>query len=76
MLVARHHTNWRLKSIEKTEKEEKDELIFTAPLTVSQKDFKKIKNILLNSIEKVSEIIVKTSPEKVTCLNIDLFYVQ
>ena len=38
-LVSRHHTNWRLKTIKQLEDVSKEELVFTAPLSISKKDF-------------------------------------
>lgn len=73
LLINRHHANWRLKALEKLENTSKDELYFTAPLTISEKDMKRIKESLLDAIENASSIVSKTKPEKLACLNIDLF---
>jgi uncharacterized protein (TIGR02147 family) len=74
LLINKHHTNWRLKAIEKGEQMGAEELQFSAPLTISKKDFKKIKAIMLDSIERSSEIVSQTHPTEVACLNIDFFY--
>ncbi len=76
ILINRHHINWRLKAIEKLEKASNRELFFTAPLTVSKKDLKKIKAILLNTVQEVSGVIDTTTPEELACLSIDLFNIQ
>lgn len=72
-LVALHHTNWRLKAIENYGPLSSEDLGFTAPLTISKKDFKKVKTYLLDVIKQTGEIVDKTNPEELACLNIDLF---
>lgn len=74
-LVTRHHTNWRLKAIERFGKLSHDELIFTSPLTISTKDAPKVKEILLRAVEEISKIVENTDAQQLSCLNIDWFKV-
>jgi uncharacterized protein (TIGR02147 family) len=75
-LIARHHANWRLKAIERHERMSDAELAFTAPLSISAKDFGKVREILLNAIEQSSKVVEGSEPEKVACLNIDFLEVR
>ena len=75
-LITRHHTNWRLKAVENFEKMNNEELAFSAPLTISKKDFGKIKNDILEFIEKTSKTVASSQAEKLSCLNIDFFDVK
>jgi hypothetical protein len=52
------------------------ELAFTAPLSISAKDFGKVREILLNAIEQSSKVVEGSEPEKVACLNIDFLEVR
>lgn len=69
--IDRHRINWRLKSIEQFNKTSKEELIFTAPLTINKKDIPKIRSLLIELIDKVRAAVDNTSPETIACLNID-----
>lgn len=72
-LVVKHHTNWRLKAIQKMDKREQSELFFTAPMALSKKDFAIIRE-KFNVVIKETINIVKDSPsEELVCLNIDFF---
>lgn len=72
--IGRHHTNWRLKTIERhnhPHKLSEHEISYTAPLTISEKDAKKIREEIVNLIKKVVDTVKDTDPEKLLCLNID-----
>lgn len=69
--VSQHHTNWRLKSLERIEKITDRELLFTAPLTLSRTDFDRVREILLEMIDKIYGIVKASPAEKLSCLNID-----
>lgn len=75
-LVVRHHANWRLKALEHHPKLSAEELAFTAPISLSQKDFAAAKSVLLEAIQKISKIVKDSEPEQVACLNLDLFRVS
>lgn len=70
-LVSKHHINWRLKSIEYSDKISNTDLSFTAPLSISKKDFAKVKEVLLNSIEMISETVENSDPDTIAFLNLD-----
>ena len=75
-LVTRHHTNWRLKSLEQFRNMESDELAFTNPITLSKKDFDVVREAILKLIEEFQEISKPSNPELLCCLNIDWFKVK
>jgi uncharacterized protein (TIGR02147 family) len=70
-LVARHHLNWRLKAMERFSSISDDELAFTSPMTISREDGPKVREAIAELIEKVSGIVERTEPEKLSVLNID-----
>lgn len=70
-LVSKHHINWRLKSLEYMDKVKSTDLAFTAPLSISKKEFSKVKEILLTSIESVSDIVSESDADAIAFLNID-----
>lgn len=72
-LVVKHHTNWRMKAIQKMDSRESKELFFTSPMSMSVEDFAKIRELLAKSIEKSLEICKASPAKEVVCLNIDFF---
>ena len=74
-LVKNHHLNWRLKSFDFVRQVSKEELAFTAPFSVSKKDFAVIKTKILDMIQDITKIVKESEPEVVACLNFDQFLV-
>lgn len=72
-LVKHHHVNWRLKAIEEMDRLENDELAFTAPLTISKKDFNLVRSEILELIQSISKRVEASKSEEIACLNIDWF---
>lgn len=73
-LIARHHANWRVKAMERHPKLTESEFCFSAPLTIADKDASKVRQILKDAIEKISEIVRESEPiDQIYCVNIDWF---
>jgi uncharacterized protein (TIGR02147 family) len=62
-LIARHHTNWRLKALEAVSRAKPSDLHFSGVVSLSTKDVTKIRSVLVDAIERSKEI-VKDSPEE------------
>ena len=71
--VVKHHTNWRMKAIQKMDSRESQELFFSSPMSMSLEDFAQIREILAKGIQKSLEICKDSPAKEVVCLNIDLF---
>lgn len=74
--LLKHHTNWRLKSLQKMPDISSEELMVTSPFSVSRKDFVRIKELLLDFIAESSKVIQKTDPVDLACFNLDLFWLE
>lgn len=73
-LIARHHANWRVKAMDKHPHLSSEEFCFTAPLTISEKDAPKVREILTQAIESISKIVKESeNVDKLYCVNIDWF---
>ncbi len=72
-LVVKHHTNWRMKAIQKMDTRQSNELFYTSPMSMSAADFEKIRELLLKNIESSQKIAQDSGAEEVFCLNIDFF---
>lgn len=71
--IYQHHKNWRIKGLEKHHKLKPEELFYTAPFSISQKDFFVLRELILKLIQDFLKVANATEPEKVSCLNIDFF---
>lgn len=74
--IHRHHANWRLLALQYSTHLEENELMFTAPMSISKKDFNKIHEILMKELSKLSVIIKDSPADEVACLNIDFFWLK
>lgn len=75
-LVAKHHSNWRLKALQRMDRPQADELNFTAPMSISLEDFGKIREKLNLTIKETVEVAKSSEAEDLVCLNIDFFRVD
>lgn len=73
---TRHHINWRVKSFEKIERLQKDELCFTAPFSCSNADHEKIREELLKCIKEISKRVSNSGPQRAGVLCIDLLNIN
>lgn len=69
--IWKHHQNWRLKAMERHQRLEAEELIFSSPLTISRSDMETIREKIVQLIEELSLTVDTTEPEQLACLNID-----
>ena len=74
--LLRHHTNWRLRAIDRGEKLTENELLFTSPFSISVADFAKLREQIIDLIQTSSRTIQASPAEEVACLNIDLFWLD
>ena len=70
--LINHHRSWRLKNLSRAHLLGQDELMYTAPFTVSAEDSQKIRGEIVSLIEKVTDYVVKSPAEEGYCLGIDL----
>jgi uncharacterized protein (TIGR02147 family) len=75
MLVARHHTNWRLKAIEKIAQDTTSGLHFTSPISISRTDMRIVQKMLIKTIDQVFDVVDPSPAQEVACLCVDFFQV-
>lgn len=73
--TAKHHMNWRMKSMQKSEGLDETELMFTAPISLSRKDFLVLREKMVELVKQMMELVGNSEPEEVACFNLDLFKV-
>lgn len=69
--VFNHHTNWRLKVIEKLGTQQKQKLNYSSLIGISRSDADKIKEILLNAISDINKTVQSSGEEQAYIVNID-----
>ena len=74
-LFAHQQNFWRQKAIESIYQNNHDEIHFASIFTLAEKDIKKIKEILLKSIEDSTEVIKPSKEEKLYSICMDFFEV-
>lgn len=74
--LLRHHANWRVKAIQKSETLTPRELMFTAPISISKKDFDHLRERITQFLKELSDIVKKSEPEIVANLNLDWFWID
>lgn len=76
LIAPRHHSNWRQKAIEAMADITEDDFFFTAPFTVSEKDWKQLRADLAELVSSLSKRVASTDPETLVAINVDLFRVR
>ena len=71
--VSKHHHNWRLKALTALPGISDQELMFSAPMVVAEKDLSTIRAKLLALVDQISKDIHDSKEETLACLNIDWF---
>jgi uncharacterized protein (TIGR02147 family) len=73
--LNRHHANWRVKALQKIDHLTDQELMYTAPFSISEKDFAVLREQMVVVIQEFLKAVKASEGETVACLNIDLFKV-
>ncbi|MFZ3228710.1 MAG: TIGR02147 family protein [Pseudobdellovibrio sp.] len=74
--VVKHHTNWRLKAIEAAENLSDEELIYSANFSISKKDFTKLREEMVQVIQKFLEVVKDSPAEEIAQFNLDFFWLS
>jgi uncharacterized protein (TIGR02147 family) len=72
-ILPRHHANWRMRATQAMDRSSSEDLFFSGPIALSEKDAAHIRELIMKFLEE-SEKIIRPSPEEaVFCLDIDYF---
>ena len=72
-LIAKHHTNWRMKAIQSLDKRKDEDLHYSLIMSMSAGAAEKMRVILLNAIQEIEPILRQAEDQGVYALNMDLF---
>ncbi len=73
LFVNSHRRNWKLKSLQAMNNNNDSDLFYSSPMSLSKEDRLKIREELLQAIDKVLKKVHKSKEEELVCLNIDWF---
>lgn len=73
--VFRHHTNWRVRSLQSMDKITDSDLYYTGPMALSEEAADKIRKLLIELVEKSTKTAAASDSETLRCLTIDWFKV-
>lgn len=68
-----HHANWRNRAILDSQDPNRDSVHYTVVQSLSRQDYQRIKQEVLNLIQKTAEIARPSKEEDLMCLSCDLF---
>lgn len=69
--AIKHHINWRIRSLQKQDNVMDTELAFTAPMSLSEKDFNVIREKLVATVKDCIEVAKDSKSERLAFLTID-----
>ena len=74
--LLRHHSNWRLRAIQHSEGLSDSELMYTAPVSLSDADFRLLREEMVSFIDKFLERVHASPAEDIACFNLDFFKIK
>lgn len=76
-LIAKHHTNWRLKALQSLDRDDRtqknEDLHYTSVVSLSESDFRKLKAKWIQEIESFNSVVKDSQEETLACLTLDFF---
>lgn len=71
--IKPRQTSWRVKAFEKMESPKSSYLFYTAPMSISEDQYGELRKRLTEVIADLGTKVTQSKPDKLACLNIDLF---
>jgi uncharacterized protein (TIGR02147 family) len=72
-MVLKHHTNWRMHAVNKLQFLDREDLHYSACLSISHEDAFIVKEAILETLKRVVEIVGKSEVETGYVLNFDFY---
>lgn len=74
--IKKHHTNWRLKAIEACEDLSDEELMYSGNFSISKSDFAKLREEMLQTLQRFVKIVHDSPAEEIAQFNLDFFWIK
>lgn len=72
--LIKHHSNWRIKALEKSEDLTDEELMYSVNFSLSQEDFQKLREQMVDFIQKFLKTVHASPEREVAQFNLDFFW--
>lgn len=74
--LIKHHTNWRLKAIQAAESLSDNELMYSANVSLSKKDFECLREEFMQVIQRFVDVVKPSPSEDIAQFNLDFFWIR
>lgn len=74
--MLRHHSNWRVEAMHCADELSAEELMYTAPVSLSQADFRALREEMVQFVQKFLKRVHASPAEELACLNLDFFWIR
>ena len=74
--LLKHHSNWRIKAIQKSEVLADEELMYTGQFSLSEKDFGHLREKIADFLKNVNNTVKDSPSECLVALNVDWFRIE
>jgi len=74
--LPKHLSNWRVRAMRRSEDLEESELMYSAPVSLSKKDFESLREEMVAFIKSFLAKVHASPAEEVACLNLDFFWIK
>lgn len=74
--LLKHHSNWRIKAIQKSETLTENEMMYSGQFSLSKKDFDKLRERMTEFIKETNEVVRDSQAEDIACFNLDWLWIQ
>ena len=71
-LIQKHHSNWKIRILQSLDQFNERDLHYTSVVSCSHEDLKKVKEIMIQSVQKIRAIIKESKDETVAAYTFDL----
>lgn len=72
-MFPKHHVNWRMRSIHALDQVSIEDVFFSGPIVLSEKDAAKIRSKIMTLLEESEKIIGPSENEAMFCFSVDFF---
>lgn len=74
--VVKHHTNWRVQALQRAQDLPAEELMMSAPMSLSREDFTRLREKMVGFVKEVFTEVKDSKSEDVACFNLDFFWIK
>ena len=74
--LLKHLSNWRVRAIRASEDLTPQELMYTAPVSLSKKDFDRLREEMMGFIDSFLKTVHASPAEEIACFNMDFFWIR